>query len=87
MRRELLVLHLLLNLLHRRSLDFDRSIGMPPGHFQETTGDNVEDVTICVRFTNLAALTIGFHVGCKRCWRLEYFEAFQATMVRSLVKA
>lgn len=87
MRRERLILHLLLYLLHRWSLDFQRSIGMPPGHFQETTRDNVEDMTVCLRLTYLAALTVGFHVGCKCHWRFEYFEASQATMVRSLVEA
>lgn len=86
MWREHLILHLLLNLLHRRSLDFERSIGMPPSHFQETAGDNVQNMTVCVRLAYLAAFTAGFHVSCECCWRLEYFETFQATMVRSLVK-
>lgn len=87
MGRERLVSHLLLELFHRRSLDFERSIGMPPSQFQETTGDNVEEMTVCVRLTYLAALTVGFHVGCKCCWRLEYFETLQATISRSLVNA
>ena len=87
MRRKHLILHLFLNLLHRRSLDFDRSVSMPPGHFQESTRDNMENMTVCVRLTYLAALTVGFHVGRKCCWRLEYFETFQAAVIRSLVIA
>ena len=87
MRRERLALNLLLNLLHRRSLDFDRSVRVSPGHLQESTRHHVKHVTVCVRVADLATLTVGFHVGCQGRGRLEYLEAFQAAMVCSLVEA
>ncbi len=87
MRRQRLTLHLLFKLLHRRRLNFDRSISMPPDHFQETTRDSVKDMTICHCLTYLAALTAGFHVSCKCRWRFEYFETLQTAMVCSLVAA
>ena len=87
MRRQDLVPHLLLQLLHRRSLDFDRSIRVPARHFQEPTRDDVEDVAVRLRVADLAALAAGFHVRRQCRGRLEHLEAFQAAVVRALMEA
>ena len=87
MRRKRLTPHLLLNLLHRGCLNLDRSVRMPARHFQEPARDNVQNVTVCVGFADLATFAVGFHVGRQCRGGLEDFEAFQATMVRSLVVA
>ena len=87
MRRKRLARHLLLYLLHRRSLDLDRSILMSPRHFQETTRDHVENMAVCLRITYLAPLAIRLHVSCQCYRRLEHLETFQTTIVRSLVAA
>lgn len=87
MRGKRLALHLLFYLLHRRSLDLDRSIVMSPSHFQETTRDHVENMAVCLRVTYLAPLAIRLHVSCQCYRRLEHLETFQTTIVRSLMAA
>lgn len=62
MRRQDIVPHLLLQLLHRRRLDLDRSVRMPARHFQEPPRDDVEDVAVRLRVADLAALAAGLHV-------------------------
>lgn len=87
MRRQHLVPHLLLQLLHRRRLDLDRSVRMPARHLQEPPRDDVQDVAVRLRVADLAALAAGLHVRRQCRGRLEHLEAFQAAVVRALVEA
>ena len=87
MSRKFLIPHLLLNLLHCRRLHLNRPIRMPPRYLQEPARNNMKHVAVSVRFANLAALAVGFHVRRQCGGGFEDAEAFQAAVVGALVEA
>ena len=62
MRRQRLISHLLLNLLHRRRLHLDRPVRVPSRHFQKPARHHVQDVAVRVGLPDPAALAGRFHV-------------------------
>lgn len=87
MRRQALIPHLLLQLLHRRRLDLNRAVRVPPRHFQKAPGDDVQDVAVGLRVADRAAHACRLHVRRQGGGRLEDLKALETAVVRALVGA